>query len=187
MAADGRADRPLLGLPLGRGHRGRPGPQLPSNALCHVVQLTLSEPAAHLRHQAEPGRAGSVRGAEGGGAARSLHRKDTQCRSSWPGTAAGRALPAALASGCGTTVAACQPVPGTDPAGSGQGLTSPWPQGRCPSCGTALDGGPVLFRCATCAKAVPAADLDMERGAGGPTAGDGVLACHKDPSPDPRV
>jgi hypothetical protein len=80
-----------------------------------------------------------------------------------------------------------QPVPGLDPAGSGQGLTSPWPQGRCPSCGTALDGGPVLFRCATCAKAVPAADLDMERGAGGPAAGDGVLACHKNPSPDPRV
>jgi hypothetical protein len=66
-----------------------------------------------------------------------------------------------------------QPAPGPDPAGRGKGLTSPWPQGRCPSCGTALDGGPVLFRCATCAKAVHAADLDMERWPTGPQTGTG--------------
>jgi DNA-directed RNA polymerase subunit RPC12/RpoP len=47
-------------------------------------------------------------------------------------------------------------------ARDGEGLTSPRPPGRCPSCGTALDGGPVLYRCATCARAVYAADLDVE-------------------------
>lgn len=32
----------------------------------------------------------------------------------------------------------------------------------CPRCRTALDGGPVLFRCANCQRAVYAADLDNE-------------------------
>ena len=64
-----------------------------------------------------------------------------------------------------------QPAPGPHPAGSGEGLTSPWPQGRCPSCGAALDGGPVLFRCASCARAVHAADLDVEHRPAGPQTG----------------
>jgi len=33
---------------------------------------------------------------------------------------------------------------------------------RCPRCSTALDEGPVIYRCATCRRAVPAADLDLE-------------------------
>ncbi|MEV0197381.1 hypothetical protein [Nonomuraea sp. NPDC050691] len=32
----------------------------------------------------------------------------------------------------------------------------------CPRCRTVLDGGPVLFHCATCRRAVYAADLDNE-------------------------
>jgi len=64
-----------------------------------------------------------------------------------------------------------QPAPGPHPAGNGEGLTSPWPQDRCPSCGTALDGGPVLFRCASCARAVHAADLDVEYHPAGPQTG----------------
>ena len=36
------------------------------------------------------------------------------------------------------------------------------PVARCPSCGTPLDGGPVLFRCQACRRAVPAADVDAE-------------------------
>ena len=64
-----------------------------------------------------------------------------------------------------------QPAPGPHPAGNGEGLTSPWPQDRCPSCGTALDGGPVLFRCIGCVRAVYAADLDMEYRPTFPSAG----------------
>lgn len=32
----------------------------------------------------------------------------------------------------------------------------------CPTCHTALDGGPVHFRCPTCQRAVMAADIDHE-------------------------
>jgi len=32
----------------------------------------------------------------------------------------------------------------------------------CPTCGQALDGGPVLYYCASCRRAVWAADLDIE-------------------------
>lgn len=32
----------------------------------------------------------------------------------------------------------------------------------CPRCGTTLDDGPVLYRCARCRKSVYAADLDHE-------------------------
>ncbi|MFG1997699.1 hypothetical protein ACGFNU_00970 [Spirillospora sp. NPDC048911] len=39
---------------------------------------------------------------------------------------------------------------------------SPWTAKHCPTCRTALDGGPVHFRCASCGKAVMAADLDTE-------------------------
>ncbi|MGI5288011.1 hypothetical protein ACQEVF_32365 [Nonomuraea polychroma] len=35
-------------------------------------------------------------------------------------------------------------------------------QPACPRCRTPLDEGPVVFRCATCRRAVPAADLDTE-------------------------
>jgi hypothetical protein len=81
-------------------------------------------------------------------------------------SAAGRAVYRTAAAGIGRHHGG-QPGPGPDPAGSGGGLTSPWPQCRCPSCAAVLDGGPVLFRCATCVKAVHAADLDMERGPSG--------------------
>ncbi|MDP4501110.1 hypothetical protein [Nonomuraea turcica] len=33
---------------------------------------------------------------------------------------------------------------------------------RCPRCATALDEGPVVYRCANCRRAVWAADLDVE-------------------------
>jgi DNA-directed RNA polymerase subunit RPC12/RpoP len=33
---------------------------------------------------------------------------------------------------------------------------------RCPRCSTALDEGPVVYRCARCQCAVPAADVDLE-------------------------
>jgi hypothetical protein len=33
---------------------------------------------------------------------------------------------------------------------------------NCPCCGTTLDDGPVLYRCARCHKSVYAADLDTE-------------------------
>lgn len=33
---------------------------------------------------------------------------------------------------------------------------------RCPRCSTALDGGPVVYRCGHCQRAVYAADLDNE-------------------------
>lgn len=33
---------------------------------------------------------------------------------------------------------------------------------RCPACRTALDGGPVRFRCEACGRSVMAADLDTE-------------------------
>ncbi len=46
--------------------------------------------------------------------------------------------------------------------------TSPWPQRRCPSCGTELDGGPVVFWCAGCGRGVQAADLDVEYQLPGP-------------------
>jgi DNA-directed RNA polymerase subunit RPC12/RpoP len=36
------------------------------------------------------------------------------------------------------------------------------PLARCPGCGTPLDGGPVLYRCQACRRAVPAADVDTE-------------------------
>ena len=36
------------------------------------------------------------------------------------------------------------------------------PLARCPGCGTTLDGGPVLYRCQACRRAVPAADIDIE-------------------------
>lgn len=32
----------------------------------------------------------------------------------------------------------------------------------CPHCHTALDGGPVVYRCAHCRRSVQAADLDLE-------------------------
>ncbi|MFC3981397.1 hypothetical protein [Streptosporangium jomthongense] len=32
----------------------------------------------------------------------------------------------------------------------------------CPRCGAQLDGGPVLFHCSACGRAVYAADLDLE-------------------------
>ena len=64
-----------------------------------------------------------------------------------------------------------RPTPGRPPAGSGESLASPWPQSRCPCCGTVLDGGPVLFRCARCARAVHAADLDVDYRPADPHAG----------------
>lgn len=33
---------------------------------------------------------------------------------------------------------------------------------HCPHCGTELDEGPVLYRCARCERAVYAADLDLD-------------------------
>ena len=36
------------------------------------------------------------------------------------------------------------------------------PAKGCPRCRTALDGGPVLFHCATCNRSVYAADLTTE-------------------------
>ncbi|GAA3194530.1 hypothetical protein [Nonomuraea roseoviolacea] len=36
------------------------------------------------------------------------------------------------------------------------------PVKRCPRCATVLDGGPVLFHCQSCKRAVYAADLDNE-------------------------
>lgn len=33
---------------------------------------------------------------------------------------------------------------------------------HCPRCRTALDGGPVVYRCPCCERAVYAADLDVE-------------------------
>ncbi|WP_202638981.1 hypothetical protein [Bailinhaonella thermotolerans] len=36
------------------------------------------------------------------------------------------------------------------------------PQACCPSCHGALDGGPVLYGCATCHRSLYAADLDVE-------------------------
>ncbi len=41
-------------------------------------------------------------------------------------------------------------------------MTSPWPAWRCPSCGTVLDGGPVVFWRARCRHGVQAADVDVE-------------------------
>jgi predicted RNA-binding Zn-ribbon protein involved in translation (DUF1610 family) len=41
-------------------------------------------------------------------------------------------------------------------------MTGPSPQRSCPSCGTGLDGGPVVFWCARCGRRVQAADLDVE-------------------------
>lgn len=41
------------------------------------------------------------------------------------------------------------------------------PGPRCPECGGALDGGPVLYRCEPCGKSLYAADLDREVTAGG--------------------
>ncbi|MFB4275708.1 hypothetical protein ACBJ59_10485 [Nonomuraea sp. MTCD27] len=35
-------------------------------------------------------------------------------------------------------------------------------QQPCPRCLTALDEGPVMYRCNHCRRAVPAADLDTE-------------------------
>lgn len=35
-------------------------------------------------------------------------------------------------------------------------------QARCPRCHTALDEGPIVYRCGRCRRAVPAADLDTE-------------------------
>jgi hypothetical protein len=32
----------------------------------------------------------------------------------------------------------------------------------CPHCHTALDGGPIVYRCAHCHRSVQAADLDVE-------------------------
>ncbi|WP_034516181.1 hypothetical protein [Actinomadura rifamycini] len=36
------------------------------------------------------------------------------------------------------------------------------PAKHCPSCRTLLDGGPVLFRCPCCQRAVQAADVPSE-------------------------
>ena len=36
------------------------------------------------------------------------------------------------------------------------------PVAICPRCSTPLDEGPVVYRCATCRRAVPAADLRNE-------------------------
>lgn len=33
---------------------------------------------------------------------------------------------------------------------------------RCPRCSNPLDEGPVLYRCNTCRRAVPEADVDVE-------------------------
>jgi DNA-directed RNA polymerase subunit RPC12/RpoP len=33
---------------------------------------------------------------------------------------------------------------------------------NCPRCGTMLDDGPILYRCAACRRSVYAADLDTE-------------------------
>ena len=41
-------------------------------------------------------------------------------------------------------------------------MTNPGAQHTCPSCGTGLDSGPVVFWCATCRRQVQAADLDVE-------------------------
>ena len=38
----------------------------------------------------------------------------------------------------------------------------PRPVARCPRCSTPLDEGPVVYRCATCRRSVPAADLRNE-------------------------
>jgi hypothetical protein len=35
------------------------------------------------------------------------------------------------------------------------------PAAGCPSCGTALDGGPVTYWCAPCRRGVHAADIDV--------------------------
>jgi len=37
------------------------------------------------------------------------------------------------------------------------------PVAICPRCSTPLDGGPVLYRCENCQRAVPAASLRTER------------------------
>ncbi|HEY9523258.1 MAG TPA: hypothetical protein VIR33_08460 [Thermopolyspora sp.] len=34
----------------------------------------------------------------------------------------------------------------------------------CPRCGTTLDDGPILYRCARCRRSIYAADLDTEFG-----------------------
>lgn len=41
-------------------------------------------------------------------------------------------------------------------------MTGPLPARRCPSRGTVLDGGPVVFWRAGCRRGVQAADLDVE-------------------------
>jgi len=41
-------------------------------------------------------------------------------------------------------------------------LTHTMTAATCPTCGQALDGGPVLYYCASCRRAVWAADLDLE-------------------------
>jgi len=46
-------------------------------------------------------------------------------------------------------------------------MTGPLPAQRCPSCGTVLDGGPVVFWCAACRRRVQAADLAVEHPAPG--------------------
>ncbi|WP_157431840.1 hypothetical protein [Actinomadura hibisca] len=42
---------------------------------------------------------------------------------------------------------------------------SPWPAHTCPSCAGPLDGGPVRFRCPSCNRGLPAADLTYETAA----------------------
>ncbi|WP_019632671.1 hypothetical protein [Actinomadura atramentaria] len=42
------------------------------------------------------------------------------------------------------------------------------PVKHCPTCRTVLDGGPVLFRCASCNRSVRAADLPCEVALPGP-------------------
>jgi len=41
-------------------------------------------------------------------------------------------------------------------------MTGPLPARRGPSCGTVLDGGPVVLWCAACRRGVQAAELDVE-------------------------